>query len=532
MASIQDFVYNYRGRRELYTDEPEITSENVIRVLQEAVIPFSENVSEIQFLLDYDAGIQPLRRNGKKKYRPDIDHTVIDNIANEVVEFNLGFKWGYPITLIQRGEQDSGADRDEIDGISLLNEGYYAEGINTKTQKLGRFVEICGVGYTYIDINTDYEEGDSYFRIEALDPRWTFVVRSSRYIDRRVMMGVTFRADYYGNLHYTCFTKDRRYEIVNLQKIENGNTTERWYAGERSGEINPLGMVPIIEWTRSWDRQGCFERCISEMDSLNLLTSDLANSVDQNTDCFWHTNDVDFPVEEVTDSDGNVTTQRVQPESGDWLQTYTAPDGRTPFIKPLVLDYDYNGILENIVTKRTLILQKCNVPQRNDNNGGSTGVAMDAATGWSAAETAASKQQNIMESCKMEEVKVVLRAIAKNPKIKPDNPMLKLRYSDMMPSVKRQKSYEMVGKANAFATYVAHGVHPLHALNLINAFDDNNQVYADSKETFDLYQKSIFEPKRTVDINEDRIDQDLSDQDNNSPFIGGPHITNGKGDDA
>jgi hypothetical protein len=168
----------------------------------------------------------------------------------------------------------------------------------------------------------------------------------------------------------------------------------------------------------------------------------------------------------------------------------------------------------------------------NDNNGGSTGVAMDAATGWSAAETAASKQQNIMESCKMEEVKVVLRAIAKNPKIKPDNPMLKLRYSDMMPSVKRQKSYEMVGKANAFATYLAHGVHPLHALNLLNAFDDNNQVYADSKETFDLYQKSIFEPKRTVDINEDRIDQDLSDQDNNSPFIGGPHITNTKGDDA
>lgn len=533
MSNIQDFMYNYRGRREIYTDEPVITSENVIRVLQDAMPSFTENVSEIQHLLDYDAGIQPLQRS-EKKYRPDINHTVIDNIANEITEFNLGFKWGYPITMIQRGEQDAGKDKEEIDGISLLNECYYAEGINTKSQKLGRFVEICGVGYTYVDINTEYEEGDSFFRVEALDPRWTFIIRSSYYIDHRPMLGVTFRIDSYGNRYYTCFTKDRRYEIVNLQRIENGGETNKWYEGQRSGEVNPLGMIPIIEWIRSWDRQGCFERQISEMDALNLLVSDLANSVDQNTDCFWHTNDVDFPVEEVTDSDGTTTTQRVQPESGDWLQTYTAPDGRTPFIKPLVLDYDYNGILENIVTKRTLILQKCNVPQRNDANGGSTGLAMDAATGWSAAETAASKQQNIMESCKMAEVKVVLRAIAKNPHIKPDNPMLKLKYSDMMPSVKRQKSYEMVGKANAFATYVAHGVHPLHVLNLINAFDDNNQVYADSKKTLDLYQKSIFEPKEESNKNKDRNDQDLSDQIENSPFLDGLTRENpkSKGDDS
>lgn len=51
---------------------------------------------------------------------------------------------------------------------------------------------------------------------------------------------------------------------------------------------------------------GCFERQISEMDNLNLLISDFTNDVEQNTQAVWHTNDVDFPVEQETtvDKDG------------------------------------------------------------------------------------------------------------------------------------------------------------------------------------------------------------------------------------
>lgn len=42
------------------------------------------------------------------------------------------------------------------------------------------------------------------------------------------------------------------------------------------------------------------------MDNLNLLISDFTNDVEQNTQAVWHTNDVDFPVEQETtvDKDG------------------------------------------------------------------------------------------------------------------------------------------------------------------------------------------------------------------------------------
>ena len=191
------------GRKEIYTDVEEVNSGNVISVLQSAMIDFMPNANDCDFLLKYEAGEQPLNR--KKIYRSDIDCHCIDNIANEVTEFKLGFNWGNPITLVQRGEKEN--DSLEIPkAISLLNECYESEQIKKKTQQLARFIEICGIGFTIIDINTEYEDGDSYFKVDVLDPRSAFVVKSSRYLDHRPMMGVSFRKDGNGNFHYTCFT--------------------------------------------------------------------------------------------------------------------------------------------------------------------------------------------------------------------------------------------------------------------------------------------------------------------------------------
>lgn len=496
------------GRQEIWTDVPEITTDNIIKVLQNALPVHEANAIRIRELLDFDAGIQPLQR--EKTYRPDINIECVDNVANEVTEFKLGFQWGYPITLIQRGEEDSGGE-DETRGIAELNECYQAEGINSKHQALGRYVEVGGIGYTFVDIKTDWMPGDSYFTVEALNPCMTFVVRSSYYIDHRVMLGVTYRVDSNGMRHFTAYSKDKRYDISEGFKIENGKyvATEDWQQGRRSGDPNPLGMIPIIEWIRSHDRMGCFERVISECNNLNILISDFSNDVDQNTQAIWHGNDISFPKDAETGKE-------VRPSSNDWVVTQTTADGKQPFIKPLTIDTDYDGILNSIVTRRSLILQKCNVPQRNDNSGGSTGVAMSDATGWSSAETAACKQQSLMESAKMDEVKVVLRAIQLSPNVPADSPLLKLRYIDMMPNIKRQKTYELATKSNALATLLKNGVYGLHALKTVNLFEDVNQVWEDSKDLIEELQRS-----NVKDESADHLNQDESDQIANSPMIDG-----------
>ena len=519
--------YSYKGRAEIFTDVEEITDDNIIPVLIEAYAVQSSVTAQCQFLLDYDAGIQPLRRKEPKTYRPDIDFTCIDNVANEISAFKQGFVWGYPITLNQRGSKDSGT-ADESNAISLLNECYQAAEINKKTQALGRFVEICGIGFTYVDIKTDWEEGDSYFELEVLDPRFAFIVKSSRHIDHRPMLGVSFRRTTSGDIYFTCFSKNKRYEIHNGKVINGKNKKEDvWEPAERSGELNPLGAIPIVEWFRSYDRMGCFERQLSEMDNLNLLVSDFSNQVDQNTQSVWHTNDVEFPKQVVTTTtenpDGSTSTQTtekdIKPDSGEWLSTFTSPDGKTPFIKPLTLDYDFAGQLNNYITRRALILQKACVPQRNDNSGGSTGIAMSDATGWSAAETDAQREQNIQESCKLDEVKLVLKAIRKSPNIQSDNPLLALRYMDIQPNIKRQRTYELSVKTAALSNMVNIGVHGLHAMKTVNLFEDVQQTWHDSEETMTAIQQS----KITKQNNDEPMTTDggLMAQIGNSPLIDG-----------
>lgn len=493
------------GRKKIYTSEQEITYSNVIDVLRKVFPLHQENVARIEYLDRYEKGEQPLMRT--KTYRSDIDIKTCDNVANEITEFKTSFHWGNPITLVQRSENDA----EEISkAISILNDCYEAEEIRKKTQHLGRNVEVGCLGYTFVDINMDEGDianGGSYFKIESIEPTNAFIVYSSYYFDNRPMMGVLYRLDSENQKRFTIFTKDARFELKGYEHTE------------RSGEKNPLGRIPIVEWFRSYDRMGCFERQIPEMDNLNLLVSDFSNDVEQNTQAIWHGNDIDFPVEIIKDENGNEIERVKKPGTNEWVITGTTQDGKTPFIKPLAVEYDYQGMLNNIVTRRALILQKCNVPQRNDNSGGSTGIAMDSATGWSAAEAQAQRQQNIMESCKMEEIKVVLSAINNSPYVPADSPLLKLKYSDVQPNIRRSKTYELTVKINALTTLVAHGFDLRDATSAVPVFEDNTQVVERSGNGVKKYQEAHVFGKEQKQTEEKRPFADVSDQISNSPNI-------------
>nr|DAV58952.1 MAG TPA: Portal [Bacteriophage sp.] len=516
------------GRIVLYTDVEEITYKNVIDVLRNAMTDHRVNAARIKYLMEYDEGNQPLKR--KKKVRTEIDCHCVDNVANEITEFWSSFGFGNPITLVQTGDAE---DKEIAEGVKNLNKQYNLVKIKTKTQEIARPMLIGAICNVLIDVNTEWKPGKAYFTYDVLNPMTSFVIKSSYYADRRTMLGVTFRHDKNsGSTYYTCYSKDSRYEIRDMNKIINGDAVEddanKWKHEERSGEKNPLGVVPIVEYFRSYDRMGVWERQISEMDNLNLMISDFSNDVDQNTQAIWHTNDVDFPTVEEKNEDGTVTESVRKPKSGEWMQTYTASDGKTPIVEALAVNYDYEGMLNNIQVRRQTILQKCNVPQRNDNSGGSTGVAMSDATGWSHAEAAASKQQMIIDSCKMEEVEVVLAAINASSYVPQDDPMRKLTIADLEPNIKRQKTYEMSTKVNAMATMLSHGFSLEDTTDSIPFFDDPSKVCSRSGEGVRKYQETIYKKNSQnageggdgeKEPNSGRTMQDLSDQISNSPLI-------------
>lgn len=517
-----------KGRKVLYTPYKEINEANVIKVVQDAMTLYRENADDCEFLLNYASGNQPIIRKSEKKVMEWIDCEVVDNVALEVSDFWRGFGWGNPITLVLRGDTENAEGKAE--GIAKLNYCYSATGNARDLQTLANFIVKCGHCYTFVDMNTEYEDGDSYFTRDVIDPRWAFVVHSTAYPDRRVVLGVTLTLvdkDYY----ITAYTKDRIYNIKAAKRSETAKTvgTDSSYLKlnydftsiENFGIKNALGIIPIIEWYWEPERVGVFENQINELDNINLMLSDISNGFEQNIQSLWWTNNVEFEKEIVKDEDGNDVEIVKKPKNGDWLHTRTAREGSNPSIQPLSMDYHIGEMSQTYYEQRTLVLQKCHVPQRAETSGGSSGVAMDSASGWADAESIASSREEIVKGCQCDEIRVVLKAIKESPKIDSDNPLLILHANDVQPAIRRPRTSDVVSKVNAVSTLLSHGFALEDCIANVPLFADATQVIERSGEGVRKYQETIFAQENDAEAepNKDRIALDSSDWATKSPML-------------
>ena len=284
------------GRRKIYTDYDTVTDDNVIEILNDSLIDHELNRADIIFLLDFESGIQPLVRD--KVVYPEIDINATLNLANQITEFNLGYFWGNPFAMVQKSDKLPVGSKSVVDNsaIAELNNMYYAENKDSKDQELARYVEICGIGYQMIDIKRNYDDGDSVFDLVSLNPLYTFVVHSKN-VRREVLLGVTYSVNKNGTRTFTCISKDKVYIVSEQKQITNGQLKDKlknYQHSNRSGEMNPLGEVYIIEYERSFDRTGCFEHQVEDMNAMNVLQSDLVNDVAQNTQAIWWGNNFEF----------------------------------------------------------------------------------------------------------------------------------------------------------------------------------------------------------------------------------------------
>ncbi|OYO42667.1 hypothetical protein CG709_21070, partial [Lachnotalea glycerini] len=139
-------------------------------------------------------------------------------------------------------------------------------------------------------------------------------------------------------------------------------------------------------------------------------------------------------------------------------------------------------------------------------------------------ECSASKEALIVVQSELQALKVILKAIKKSPDVPADSELLKLTASDIEIRFIRNKTYDMATKANAFATYIGHGIHGRDALAMVDATSNIEAVYTNSKDTIEAYQKSIFEKLNNTNNenppNNDRTLSDNSDQTDNSPILG------------
>lgn len=517
------------GRKRIYTDVKNITRNNVVDVLAKAFAKHCENAQDIQFLLDYDAGMHPAIKQREKTIRPEINYKVVDNIAHYISTFKIGYVWGTESIYIQRGNNEIHKTNpfSDNEGIAGLNEMLInGDDLPTTRQYIGNNVEKTGIGYSLVDIKTEDEYSgkmindngmyiDSPCHIYNLDPRYTFIVYHNG-VGEKEVLGVSFVTKEDTSKHFTCYTDSEIYEI------EHGEVVDVF--------PNLLGMIPIVEWTRSPDRAGCFEHCISDMDALDVIVSDSTNDSTQRTQDIWWGHNVDFQ----TDENGDI----IQPKSGEWVLTTTPPGSSDRAgdakIAPLASTYDGLSAQTQIYKKFNHILQKCFVPiQQESSGGGSTGSAMDMSAGWSAMELDALREEGTIKIANRKELKLVLRSIKFVPEsiLPTDSPIRKLHHTDIDLHFPRRRNYDLSVKANALATLLGRGIYPPHCMKAVEIFPDNEQVWLDSMDMMLEYQKKVCiaqptqtggqstDPEKTMGA-DDRILQDASDQTSNSPIIG------------
>ena len=250
------------GRRVIYTEATEIHQDNVIEVLQKALLTHLANQADIDYLYKYYCGDQPVLYR-KKEVRPEINNMVVENRANEIVSFKTGYLVGEPVQYVSRGGEESVASE-----VLTLNDYMLSEDKPFKDKELVDWMHICGTSYRMVlpDALADVEEDEAPFEIFTLDPRFTFVVYSVG-LGNRPMMGVRYVKKEDGTLVFSCWTENQYFEVLNTWNVVHVE--------------DQIFGIPIVEYPANNARLGSFEIVIPLLDAINMTESNRIDGVEQ-----------------------------------------------------------------------------------------------------------------------------------------------------------------------------------------------------------------------------------------------------------
>ena len=236
------------GRRIILTSADAVTARNVVAVVEQAYITHLLNRGEIEYLWNYYKGKQPSLYR-VREVRDELTAHVVENRANEIVNFITGYRVGKPITYIASNPGD------EISrAVARLNDAMRIIGKHTKDKKLVEWQLICGQGYRYVTAEKNRFRSVP-FNLHTLDPRNTFVIRRNDYA-METIAGVNYVTGENGNVTFTVYTD---------------NSVYTWVQGSSIPEVrrNRFGLIPIIEYPANSARLGCFEIVLSLLDAIN-----------------------------------------------------------------------------------------------------------------------------------------------------------------------------------------------------------------------------------------------------------------------
>lgn len=458
------------GRRVIKMSVKEITKDNLQEVLRKSLDIHNLNSSDIDYLYKYYKGDQPIRYR-VKEVRPEICNRIVENRANEIVSFKVGYLCGEPIQYVSRS-----GDENIVKQVNLLNEYMFAEDKASQDQEIVEWQMICGTAFRMVLPDSSDDLDEAPFEIYTLDPRNTFVVYSSE-IGNEPLMGVKYYVDDDNVKHYSVYTKDNYFTI-------DGDLLT-------STQPHALGDIPIIEYPANNARLGSFEIVLPLLDAMNNVASNRMDGVEQLVQAFIKFINCDISKEEYQEflELGAIKVKSVDGQAAD-VGVVTTELNQTQS-QTLKDDY-YNAML-------TI----CGMPNRNGSKSTSdTGAAVVLRDGWSDAEARAKDSENVFKRAEKKMLKLVLR-ICEDLR----DSTLHLRDIDMKFT---RRNYEAIqSKSQVLISMLQEPkIHPQLAFQHSGMFSDAESAYSMSMKYYEeqmIKEKEIMSEKTEItdDITED-----------------------------
>ena len=458
------------GRRVIKMSVEEITKDNLQEVLRKSLDIHNLNSGDIDYLYKYYKGDQPIRYR-IKEVRPEICNRIVENRANEIVSFKVGYLCGEPIQYVSRS-----GDENIVKQVNLLNEYMFAEDKVSQDQEIVEWQMICGTAFRMVLPDSSDDLDEAPFEIYTLDPRNTFVVYSSE-IGNEPLMGVKYYVDDDNVKHYSVYTKDN-YFTIDGDLITNA-------------QPHALGDIPIIEYPANNARLGSFEIVLPLLDAMNNVASNRMDGVEQLVQAFIKFINCDISKEEYREflELGAIKVKSVDGQAAD-VGVVTTELNQTQS-QTLKDDY-YNAML-------TI----CGMPNRNGSKSTSdTGAAVVLRDGWSDAEARAKDSENVFKRAEKKMLKLVLR-ICEDLR----DSTLHLRDIDMKFT---RRNYEAIqSKSQVLISMLQEPkIHPQLAFQHSGMFSDAESAYSMSMKYYEeqmIKEKEIMSEKTEItdDITED-----------------------------
>ena len=411
---------NY-GRQRIILDYDEVTSENILEVLQEALEIHESNKSDCEYLINYFLGEQDIL-NRSESQTSTINNKIVVNHAFPITREIVGYTLGNPIELTPITSEV----RTDVDTVNKLYnyEEMYMVDTNTAT-----YSSICGLGY-YItlpssDITKD-NTPDVPIVTDTLDPRYTFVVQSSSMMNPQILS--CHYVEIGDNTIYTCYTDKYKIVVTDLETVETMS--------------NPIGYDPITMEENSLFLTGDWEQAISVMNAENVVASDSINDIEGTIRSLLVILGAEFQEDDDTKL-SDVKRNRL-------LTLANASGGNVDakFISPSLDSVSTENIREYLQDARNIIT---GIPNRDSTStGGDTGTAVLNRNGWTDIEIVAKLKELAIKKAKKRQLQVAI-AILKKLNLVSDSLMV----TDIDINIDRHRMDNLSARTSAFSTLVA-----------------------------------------------------------------------------